>query len=191
VTIVQDLDDALYHGMPGSTLHHVRVDYVLRAADMGMALRRHTGELVETSATAPPSALLRLETSMAARGQGQVHELGAASGFSCPDCQGPLVELETDDTRYRCRAGHAWTADALLNVRAGTLERALWTAMRALEEKVSLARKMRMDALDRGSEQLAERYSRAEQESAAAADVLRGYLLSDPASEHASVDHPP
>jgi hypothetical protein len=59
-----------------------------------------------------------------------------------------------------------------------------------LEEKVSLARKLRMDALNRGSGRLAERYARTEEESVHAADVLRGYLLADAAGEQARVDGP-
>jgi two-component system chemotaxis response regulator CheB len=75
-----------------------------------------------------------------------------------------------------------------LDAQGGTLERALWTALRTLEEKVSLARKMRMDALNRGGERLAERYAHTEEESAHAADVLRGYLLSDSVGEQAHAD---
>jgi two-component system chemotaxis response regulator CheB len=189
MTIVQDLNDALYHGMPASALRHVRVDHVLPAADMGAVVRRYAGELVETSDVDPPSALLRVETRLAAHGPGnEARAVGDSSGFSCPDCQGTLVELDAERTRYRCRVGHAWTADALLDAQGGTLERALWTALRTLEEKVSLARKMRMDALNRGSERLAERYALTEEESAHAADVLRGYLLSDPVGEQAHAD---
>lgn len=53
---------------------------------------------------------------------------------------------------------------------------------------MSLARKMRMDALNRGGERLAERYAHTEEESAHAADVLRGYLLSDSVGEQAHAD---
>jgi hypothetical protein len=53
---------------------------------------------------------------------------------------------------------------------------------------VSLARKLRMDAPNRGSERLAERYTRTEEESVHAADVLRRYPLSDSAGEQARAD---
>lgn len=55
---------------------------------------------------------------------------------------------------------------------------------------MSLARELRMDALNRGSERLADRYARTEEESVHAADVLRSYLLSDPAGEQARADRP-
>ena len=190
VTMAQDLDDALYHGMPGSVMRHVRVDYALPARHLGAAVRRHAGELVETSDLPAPSALLRMETGFAAQKTIEVDDMGEPSGFSCPDCSGTLLELDAERKRYRCRVGHAWTADALLDAQGGTLERALWTALRTLEEKVSLARKLRMDARKRGSEGLAERYSRTEEESAHAADVLRSYLMSDSVGAQANADRP-
>jgi two-component system chemotaxis response regulator CheB len=190
LTMVQSLDDALYQGMPGSVLRHVRVDHVRSAATLGEAVRRHAGELVETATVPEPSPLLRMETRLATQQTVEVNDMGEPSGFSCPDCAGTLVELDAERKRFRCRVGHAWTADALLDAQAGTLERALWTALRTLEEKVSLARKLRMDAQNRGSERLAERYARTEEESVHAADVLRGYLLSDSAGEQARADRP-
>jgi two-component system, chemotaxis family, protein-glutamate methylesterase/glutaminase len=190
VTMVQDLDDALYQGMPGSVMRHVRVDDVLPAHELGEAVRRHAGELVETSGLPAPSALLRMETRFAAQKTVEVNEMGDPSGFSCPDCAGTLLEVDAERKRFRCRVGHAWTADALLEAQAGTLERALWTALRTLEEKVSLARKLGMDARNRGSGRLAERYSRTEEESAHAADVLRSYLLSDSVGEQAHAERP-
>ncbi len=49
--------------------------------------------------------------------------LGPPSGYTCPDCNGSLVSLSTDN--FRCRVGHAWSADALLQARDGETERAV------------------------------------------------------------------
>jgi two-component system chemotaxis response regulator CheB len=78
--------------------------------------------------------------------------------------------------RFRCRVGHAWTADALLEAQGSAWERALWAAVRTLDEKVSLAQRMAGYARDRGSERRAERYRQDAREAADAADVLRRYL---------------
>ncbi|MEO6091176.1 MAG: chemotaxis protein CheB, partial [Umezawaea sp.] len=133
---------------------------------------------------------IKMEARFAAQQTVEVNEMGEPSGFSCPDCAGTLVELDAERKRFRCRVGHAWTADALLDAQAGTLERALWTALRTLEEKVSLARKLQLDALNRGSDLLVDRYACTEEEAAHAADVLRGYLLFDTAGEQARADRP-
>ncbi|TWP50868.1 chemotaxis protein CheB [Lentzea tibetensis] len=57
-----------------------------------------------------------------------------------------------------------------------SMERALWTALHTLDEKAELSRRMRASPLARAHSYLAERYARAHQEAAEAADVLRAHL---------------
>ena len=101
------------------------------------------------------------------------------SGLSCPDCQGVLFTVEAD-RRFRCRVGHAWTAKALLAQQDVELERALWAALRALEEKRQLAERMRGDAAEHGYERLARRYGQSVDEVEGAVGVLRRLLLDGP-----------
>ena len=66
---------------------------------------------------------------------------GTPSGFGCPDCGGRSgSSANGEPMRYRCRVGHAWTAGSLLAEQAETMESALWTALRPLEERASLCR---------------------------------------------------
>ena len=44
--------------------------------------------------------------------------------------------------RFRCRVGHAYTADVLRGALSDSVEEALWAAMRSLEEKASLLRRI-------------------------------------------------
>ena len=68
---------------------------------------------------------------------------GQPSGFGCPDCGGTLWELQDGDLiRFRCRVGHAWTANGLLAEQSEGIETALWTALRALEERAVLCRRI-------------------------------------------------
>ena len=44
--------------------------------------------------------------------------------------------------RYRCHVGHAFSADSLTEGQTQMLEVALWSAVRALEEKMVLAQRI-------------------------------------------------
>jgi two-component system, chemotaxis family, protein-glutamate methylesterase/glutaminase len=68
-----------------------------------------------------------------------------ASGtrFTCPDCGGVLFEQdEAGLTRFRCSVGHVYSIESLSSAQASQLEGALWTAVRALEDRAELLRKM-------------------------------------------------
>jgi two-component system chemotaxis response regulator CheB len=75
--------------------------------------------------------------------------------------------------RYRCRIGHAWTAEALLAAQGSALDRALWTALRTLEEKTALSLRMAKHARERGNHVTAGRYDQLARETTEAGDVLR------------------
>ncbi|WP_229371365.1 chemotaxis protein CheB [Umezawaea beigongshangensis] len=182
LVIVQDPDDALYRSMPESVLRYTEADHVLPAGKMGEVVREHAGHVVDEDVVDDVSPLTKMEALVASRDGGavadEVNDFGVPSGLSCPDCSGGLVRLNDTSTRFRCRVGHAWTADALLEAQSTTLEKALWTALRTLEEKATLARRMHDGALGKYHERLVSRYRRTEEEANEAATVLREHLLS-------------
>lgn len=182
LALVQEPRDALFANMPQSALRYMPHAQVLPAGEMGVALKQLVADQVDLDAAPPPSRLDILESNIAAYiGNGDDRKAGDMaqfSGFSCPDCQGNLMELESETARYRCRVGHAWTADALFDKQASDLERALWLALRTLDEKVSLARRLASDAERRGSQSLSGRYRDAAEESESASELLRKFLLS-------------
>jgi two-component system chemotaxis response regulator CheB len=184
LVMVQDPEEALYTSMPEHAIRQVDPDYVLPAGDMGEVLAKIAMDAVDVAAAPPPSELLTLEnmiTMNVESGQRVEHDpglLGSISAFTCPDCNGALVEMEP--ARFRCRVGHAWTADALLEAQGSAWERALWAALRTLDEKVALASRMLEYASRRGNTRLAERYRGDGEEVAAAAEVLRRYLTAGP-----------
>lgn len=180
--VVQDPADALYPGMPEHALRVLSPDHVVAAAEIGLVLGKITAATVEQPASA--DADLRWENEIArdgVPGKG-ADDVGAPLNFSCPDCSGVLSDIE-DGQRYRCRVGHAWTAEALLTAQDSTLERALWAALRSLEEKAVLAKRMATHARRRGSDSIAMRYDQKAEETEEAADVIRIQLgLSAPDS---------
>ncbi len=182
--IVQDPEDALHRSMPDHALRSLTADHVLPAAGIGKVLGELAAERLDATAaaTVAPPRLLRWENDIASAGWRPDREIAGAetvgrpSGFSCPDCQGVLADIDAGH-RYRCRVGHAWTADALLAAQETALDRALWTALRSLEEKAALSEHMARLARARGSLRVAERHDRMAEETNDAVDVLKRHIL--------------
>lgn len=191
--VVQSPEDALHSGMPENVLRHVRVDRVLPAAELGAVLAELAREPVAPS-TAPPAPPQVEQEDRIVRGWrervGGTSMIGEASGYTCPDCNGVLNELQPGTLRFRCQIGHAWSVEALAQAQGDAFEKALWTALRTLEEKVRLSERMLEAARARGDGRQVEKYEGRLDESARAVDVLRGFLLGqgeqEPADEGAT-----
>jgi two-component system chemotaxis response regulator CheB len=68
---------------------------------------------------------------------------GTPSQWGCPDCGGVLWHIEDAHVlRFRCRVGHAWAAESLARRQDEDIETALWAALRSLEDRAALARRM-------------------------------------------------
>ncbi len=58
---------------------------------------------------------------------------------TCPECRGPLTEIRNGElVEFECLVGHRYSPRALLHAHAETQERALWSAVVALEEAQNL-----------------------------------------------------
>jgi len=146
VTIVQDPAEALFPDMPRNALEYVEVDHVLPLAQIAPLLVRLSQEQAKGIPVAVKSEpeekeLAVVEADMAAIETKE--KPGTPSVFGCPECGGTLWDLQDGELlRFRCRIGHAFSADSLLSVQAEALEAALWAALRGLEENASLAQRM-------------------------------------------------
>jgi two-component system, chemotaxis family, protein-glutamate methylesterase/glutaminase len=179
IAVVQDPADALYPGMPGNALQQVEVDHVLPAAAMGELLARLIADSAEAPADPAPTGM-RVEVEM----EGFSLEAfegdhpGRPSGFSCPDCHGVLWQIRDGGLqRYRCRVGHAWSPESLLTRQSEALEAALWIALRSLEERAALARRLAEPARRRGHRITASRFEEQAAEAQQAARLVRDLLL--------------
>jgi two-component system chemotaxis response regulator CheB len=179
VCIVQDPEDALYPGMPASAIHHVDVDHVVAAQDIAKLLVRLCEEEIDEDAQLA-APLIATEADLAMTSDNTTDDPdrpGEPSGFSCPDCNGVLYEVRDGDlVRYRCRVGHAWSAESLLGEQARQLDSALWMALRGLEEKAALARTMGQRAVEHGSRLTARRFAEQAEDARRAATLIRSML---------------
>ena len=147
LAVVQDPADAEHPSMPASALRAVEVDRCVPLTELAPTLVRLVKEPMPAE---QPSAEERdrLEHEMTVfRGEGQPMEhlnaIGAPSTFACPDCDGVLWQLHgADPPRYRCHTGHAFSLRTLEETQAGAAEEALWGAIRALEQREALLRKL-------------------------------------------------
>jgi two-component system chemotaxis response regulator CheB len=90
-----------------------------------------------------------------------------------------LWELKDGDfTRFRCRVGHSWTAEALLARQSADFDDALWMALRSLEESASLSRQIEARHRARGTATLAQRFEAQARAMERRAQVIRDALLS-------------
>lgn len=143
ITIAQLPSDALFPDMPANAVQAGVIDHQVAAADVGALLRRLTERVVkEADIEADPRLELENRIAMARpfSTEFNAEALGPPSGYSCPDCNGSLIAVSHGN--YRCRVGHAWTADSLLRARDRETESALWAAVRSLQEKINLSQRL-------------------------------------------------
>jgi two-component system chemotaxis response regulator CheB len=139
--IVQEPEDAIVPGMPSSAIAVTRPDAVLPVTEIPAALTAFVEEPVDISDEEQPPMIA--EPDPAAMERGPHRPEGPASGFTCPECSGALWELrEGELVRYRCRVGHSYSEDAMVEAQGASVEAALWTALEVLEERSELLLRM-------------------------------------------------
>ena len=159
VAVVQDPSEAEFPDMPKNALAHVDVDHVLPVDKIGSTLAAVTAQSIPRATPVPRA--MAAEAAIELRGnalrQG-VLDLGQPSSNSCPECHGSLVEIrEGSIVRYRCHTGHAYSLQTLLAETEVAIEKSLWNAVRAIEERSFLLRTLERRARESGDDALAER----------------------------------
>jgi two-component system chemotaxis response regulator CheB len=103
--------------------------------------------------------------------------------YSCPECGGALNEVQEGGMeRFRCRVGHTYSPESLFEDQSEALERALWAAIRTLEEHAEFSNRLAEKSLARNHHHLVDRFRDRASSSREHASVLRELL------EHA--EHP-
>jgi two-component system chemotaxis response regulator CheB len=180
--VVQDPADAQYAPMPANAIAATTVDHVVPVADAGALVAKLVAELGHhdlhggAGMSAPVDrelTLTHVEQDDPEVGEG----LAPASHFSCPDCHGVLNAItEGGSERYRCRVGHAWSSESLLAAQTEGLETALWMALRALEERASLARRLAKRAQGNAQPHSHGRFAQQADDAQNGADAIRDLL---------------
>jgi|SRR5664279_1574375 len=162
--IVQDPNEAEYPGMPLSVLSNMEADYCISLGNMGEVIYAIT-QTIPDEIPAPEDVLI--ESEIAERvvvNYDLVRKLGEKSIYACPDCGGGLWNITGNGEnaagadRYRCHIGHSYTEKDLVIKQAQIFESTLWTALRIMEERRNLLKKMETDHARKGLSAMAKSY---------------------------------
>jgi two-component system chemotaxis response regulator CheB len=150
IAIVQDPAEASAKEMPNHALAYATPHYVLRAREIEYNLINLV-QIDQDEILMPPR---KSRSKNYGRNQGGSPEQnlkvayfdegeGTPAVFACPECHGVLWELKDGDlSRFRCRVGHSFGPESLAKELSEASEAALWAAMRALEEKAAMQRRV-------------------------------------------------
>jgi two-component system, chemotaxis family, protein-glutamate methylesterase/glutaminase len=142
VAMVQDPDEAAFPGMPAAAIEEADPQIVASAAKLADRLCEWLDEL-------PKVPSLEAVVNSTDPDPADIDEL---TPLTCPECGGTLwLHEEYGARRFRCRVGHAFSIDGMLVGKQTAVERALWAAVVALEERADLTRRVAKRMRDAGS----------------------------------------
>jgi two-component system chemotaxis response regulator CheB len=187
IGIVQDPKDALFPEMPSNALAHGGADYCVPQSQLAGLLTRAAlqpiakEEAFETAGTGSGEAG---GSEVVKNDNEQYDKPGTPSDFSCPDCGGVLRQIDDNKMlRFRCRVGHGLSGSTLLAAQSDNVEQALWSALRALEEKAEMARKLKDYSLSRNFKSAPKKFNEEARKLEANASVIRKLLKNTRGSE--------
>ena len=145
----------------------MHVDHVARAEELGALVDRLAARRPRAASASVPS-IDEFDPDDPGAGGGRHAPRSAARTAPwpavhahLPECGGLLFEAADGDLlHFRCHVGHAFSEETLLAAQSDALEGALWGAVRALEEKAELARRLAERARGRGMPRAAAGFDR-------------------------------
>ena len=135
--IVQDPLDALVAGMPASAIAADSPERILPVGQVAGVLE----DLVREPGADPKGGAWMPEP--VEPDQEPSRPDGPPAAFTCPECGGAVWELRQGElVRYRCRVGHSYSEETMVEAQGASVEAALWTALEVLEERGELLQRM-------------------------------------------------
>jgi two-component system chemotaxis response regulator CheB len=165
-TVVQDPEEAIAPSMPEAAIAAANPEFIVPMAEM-------PGVLIRLSETSRSNVLPWTEPR-----EEEVERTGTPSAYVCPDCKGTLWEVADGDAlRFHCRVGHNFTAESMMSSHDDAVERALWEALRALDERADLTGRLAAKAKERNHTMAEVRFRQKTEAARQNAEVLRKVLM--------------
>ena len=154
--IVQDPNQAEYPDMPLSVINNMEADQVSPLSDIGLYIEQATKKNKGRKKAVPKDVLAESRIAeTTAVSIDAIEKIGDTSVFACPDCGGNLWTMKGDIlNRYRCHIGHAYTERDLVIKQAQSASATLWVALRMMEERKHMLKKMEQDSKQKGFKSL-------------------------------------
>lgn len=178
IVIVQDPLDAAFPELPTRALQALVPDRTLPIDAIGAAIIALVGADVPI---VPPPQHVALEAEIDRQVQAlpaELSSLGPQTLLACPECHGPMWQLGDEaHRRFRCYLGHVATEAEMLHASAVEVEAALWSAVRALNDRATTLETLRDDAARVGNGHSAESYASRARETRQQVEVARKFML--------------
>lgn len=129
MVIVQNPEEAQVREMPDNVLRQVKTDFCLPAASISPRLAQLVtqGRSIKFQKPSARQCAALSETAF-----GEIEP----SGLTCPECDGAVEKIKIGKvTQFRCHVGHVFSLESFTEAHADALERALWIALRKLNEQ--------------------------------------------------------
>jgi two-component system chemotaxis response regulator CheB len=192
IAIVQDPNEAIFPDMPRNALKAVAPDFCLRVKEIAKTIVTLSNQSLSEEQAMGMEDEMKKETDIVGMNEEAVvddDKPGTSSVFGCPDCGGVLWELQDDEwLRFRCRVGHAYSAEGLLASQGENLEQALWNAYRVLHEHAALTRRLAERARETNMDLVLKRYETKAQDAEQQAQMIRELLMSGKINSREPVD---
>lgn len=179
VTIVQHPGSAAYPEMPNAALASVEVDYTAEPTQIQDILMQLAFVAPSKNGTIPPEVALENRFDLnGVDDMAAMERLGRQIPMVCPECNGPLWEVDQEGIpRFRCHIGHSVSAYTMLASQREEIERALWIALRTLEEKARMQERLGEWETASGRQTIAASFQKRATETRAHIEQLRRFLL--------------
>lgn len=176
--IVQEPREALFPQMPRNAIEAAEPQHVAPVAEIARLIAGHTGPR-------PKGGERReaMSTKMTPNGEEQTALAaedipGSPTGIACPECHGVIwASYDQEAPQFRCRVGHTFSAESLLDAHQDSVEAALWAGVRALQEQASLTKHLARKAERRGDRLTAERFRERGNDADEHATMIESMLL--------------
>jgi two-component system, chemotaxis family, protein-glutamate methylesterase/glutaminase len=183
IVIVQDPNDALVPSMPRRALEQVDPDYCLPLSEIP-AILANIVKGDEAAKKIPPAKVAAMK-----KEKKKAEKQDQPSPFTCPECHGTIWEVrDNGELRFECRIGHSFSPESMAESNDEDVERALWAALRTLEESASLDQRLADLAAERNRASAHELYSSKAKERKKHAETLRDLLIGGASKRMAPIE---